>query len=239
MTATVARATCLLLALALGACGGRDESAKGVGTASESDALPAPVAGAGVTGTADIAPGGRGQTPLLGGEAQPITQAGDDLVIQELPAIVNPETGLGIDPDGDGPLSAPPAVDTGAAGPTAAEAVSVVRDYYAAINARDYGRAHGLWSGNGSASGQSPQQFAAGFAQTQGVLVELGDPGREDAGAGQRYVEVPVAVRATQADGSVRRFAGSYVLQRTVVDGATAEQRSWRIRSADLREVQQ
>lgn len=238
MTTTVARATCLLLALALGACGGRDEPASSSTSASESDALPAPVAGAGVTGTADIAPGGRGQTPLLGGETRPIAP-GDDLVIQELPANVNPETGLGIDPDGDGPLIAPPATDTGVAGPTAADAVSVVRDYYAAINARDYGRAHGLWSGNGSASGQSPQQFAAGFAQTQGILVELGAPGREDAGAGQRYVEVPVAVRATQADGSVRRFAGSYVLQRTVVDGATAEQRSWRIRSADLREVQQ
>ena len=105
--------------------------------------------------------------------------------------------------------------------------------------ARDYGRAHGLWSGNGSASGQSPQQFAAGFAQTKGVSVEVGAPSREDAGAGQRYLEVPVSVRATQADGSVRRYAGSYVLQRTVVDGATAEQRSWRIRSADLREVQQ
>jgi hypothetical protein len=238
MIATIARTSCLLLALVLGACGGRDEPAKSDVSAGESDALPAPVPGAGVTGTADIAPGGQGQVPSLGGAPPPIAPLGGDLVIQELPPIVNPETGLGIDPDGDGPLTAPPAADTGAVGPTAAEAVSVVRDYYAAINARDYSRAHGLWSGNGSASGQSPQQFAAGFAQTQGVLVELGAPGREDAGAGQRYVEVPVAVRATQADGTVRRYAGSYVLQRTVVDGATTEQRSWRIRSADLREGQ-
>jgi hypothetical protein len=238
MIATIARTTLLLFALILCACGGHDEDAPSGASTVQSDALPAPVSGAGVTGTADIAPGGQGQTPSLGG-APPATPPAGDLVIQELPPIANPETGVGIDPDGDGPLTAPPAVDAGAAEPTSADAVSVVRDYYTAINARDYGRAHALWSGNGSASGQSPQQFAAGFAQTQSVSVEVGAPGREDAGAGQRYLEVPVSVRATQADGSVRRYAGSYVLQRTVVDGATAEQRSWRIRSADLREVQQ
>ena len=37
--------------------------------------------------------------------------------------------------------------------------------------------------------------------------------------------------------GGIRRYAGSYVLQLTVVDGATPEQRSWHIASANLREV--
>lgn len=234
MNAICARATLLLLALALGACGDRDGDARDRSSASEGTGLPTPVAGGSVTGSADVAPGG--QAPSLG-NAPPPPAPPEDLVIQDGAPVVNPETGVGIDPDGDGPLTAPPAADTGAAEPTAADAVTVVRDYYAAINARDYGRAYSLWSDNGGASGQSPQQFAGGFAQTQGVSVDIGAPGREDAGAGQRYVQVPVALSATQADGGVRRFAGSFVLHRAVVDGATAEQRSWRIRSADLREV--
>src|SRR3546814_19953437 len=62
-------------------------------------------------------------------------------------------------------------------------------------------------------------------------------PGRVDPGAGQRYIQIPVGITATTSDGSVRRYAGTYTLHRTVVDGATAEQRAWRIASADLRAV--
>ena len=113
----------------------------------------------------------------------------------------------------------------------------VVRDYYAAIAARDYGRAYRLWSDGGRASNQSPQQFANGFADTTGSSVEIGTPGDEDAGAGQRYIEIPVTVTATHADGSRHRYAGSYILHRTVVDGASAEDRAWRISSAKLRET--
>lgn len=122
--------------------------------------------------------------------------------------------------------------------PTAQEAVDVVRDYYAAINGRNYARAFALWSDGGRATGQSPQQFADGFANTNGVSVEVMAPGRVDAAAGSRHIEVPVALTATQDDGSQRKYVGAYVLRRAVVDGATPEQRSWRIASADLREVQ-
>lgn len=226
------------LSLSLAACD-RDKDAQARDANAAEEGLPAPEAGGSVTGTADVAAAGEGQAPILGGATEP-TPVGEDLVVGEAPAeATNPETGLGVDPDGDGPLTAPPAADAGAAEPTAADAVAVVRDYYAAINARNYARAYGLWSDGGGASGQSAQQFAGGFAQTQGVSVEVGAPGREDAGAGQRYIEVPVSLAATQADGSMRRYVGTYVLHRTVVDGASAEQRSWRIRSADLREVQQ
>ena len=62
-------------------------------------------------------------------------------------------------------------------------------------------------------------------------------PGRVDAAAGSRYIEVPVAIDAKQRDGSVRQYVGAYVLRRAVVDGASTEQRQWRIASADLREV--
>ena len=56
---------------------------------------------------------------------------------------------------------------------------------------------------------------------------------------GSRYIEVPVSVEATSRDGKVRRFVGAYTLRRSVVDGATPEQRAWRIASADLRELAQ
>ncbi len=225
----------------LGACGGGgDGDAAQRAAQGADDALPTPSGTGGVTGTPDVAPGPGSQGPALGGAPPPPAPTGEDLATGQLPpgSPFNPETGLGVDPDGDGPLTAPPAPDTGAAEPTAADAVSLVRDYYAAINARDYARAHRLWANDGAASGQTALQFASGFARTQGVSVEVGAPGAEDAGAGQRYLEVPVSLSATQADGSVKRYAGRYVLHRTVVDGATPDQRTWRIQSADLREVQ-
>ena len=119
------------------------------------------------------------------------------------------------------------------------DAVAVVREYYAAINERNFGRAYALWSDSGRASGQSPQQFASGFDNTIGVSVEILAPSRIDAAAGSRFIEVPVAFTATEKDGRQRRFVGAYTLRRGVVDGATAEQRAWRIASADLREVTQ
>ncbi len=122
--------------------------------------------------------------------------------------------------------------------PTPEDAVGVIRDYYAAINRGDFARAYTLWVDGGGASGQSLQQFAAGFAETTGVSVEVMPPGNVDAAAGSRFVEVPVAITATQRDGSQHKYVGAYVLRRADVDGATPEQRAWRIGSADLREVQ-
>jgi hypothetical protein len=135
-------------------------------------------------------------------------------------------------PAGDGSLPAMPPGE-----PTPEDAAAVVDGYYAAIAAGQYPRAYALWSGEGQASGQTPQQFAAGFADTASVSVDVGAPGRVDAAAGSRYVEIPVTVTAIRKDGSVHRYAGAYTLRRAVVDGATATQRAWRIASADLREV--
>jgi hypothetical protein len=133
---------------------------------------------------------------------------------------------------------AAPGGEAAAAEPTVDDALAVVRDYYGAINSGDFGRAYALWSDGGNASGQSPQQFAAGFADTTGISVDMQPPGNVGAAAGSRYVEVPVTLVATQRDGSQRRYVGAYTLRRSMVDGATPEQRAWRIGSADLREVQ-
>ena len=118
-----------------------------------------------------------------------------------------------------------------------ADAVAVVRGYYDAINQHAYDRAFALWAGAGAASNQTFRQFAHGFADTRSVQLEVGTPSGIDAGAGQRYIDIPVRIAATHVDGTVHGYAGSYTLHRAVVDGATAEQRAWRIGSAKLREA--
>jgi membrane-bound inhibitor of C-type lysozyme len=70
-----------------------------------------------------------------------------------------------------------------------------------------------------------------------GVRGELGAPGEIEAGAGQRYVTVPVQVYGRLRQGA-RPFnmRGSVTLHRVGdVDGASADQRRWRIRSADIK----
>jgi hypothetical protein len=235
---------CLLLALS--ACGG-DRSA-GNGGASDADAnLPKPeTVGGSVTGMPD--------TPGPGQVGPPPANAATDGLPPDTPIASDGSLGM---PTADGSATGaaepafPGSADSGnpeagdaatgtpaaQAEPTPQDAVAVVRDYYAAIDARQYARAYALWSGGGNASGQTPQQFAGGFADTAQVAVETDAPGRIDAAAGSRYIEVPVVIRTTHADGSVHRYAGAYVLRRAVVDGASAEQRAWRIASADLREV--
>lgn len=210
----------MLACAMLGACGGdRASGGKSAGGDASTDGLPAPEArGGSVTGMPDALPGG---TP------HPATEAP---VAPDTP-VASPDTDTATEND-----EAPPPAATDD-GPGADAAVQVIRDYYGAINRREYGSAYGLWSGQGQVSGKSATQFAQGFAETGGVSVQIGQPGPVDAGAGQRYIEVPVTLVARQSDGSEKRFRGTYVLHRTVVDGATAEQRAWRIQSANLTEA--
>ena len=206
---------CVLLCCSLlAACGGDKSAADG---AQGDDVLPKPAAaGRSVTGMPD--PGVASAVPA------PASVQAPDII--ELPE----------DVDGDDAASAG---DASMPDDNPDVAVAVLRDYYAAINARDYDTAYRAWSDGGRASGQSAQQFAAGFAGTEGVSVELGGPGPVEGAAGSRYVQVPVTLEARQADGSTRRYAGSYTLRMSVVDGATPEQRTWHIASADLREAPQ
>ena len=192
----------------------------------DADPLPAPQErGGSVTGMPD-APG-PGGVPIGGTPPPPPELLPPDASL--LPPLEdNPETGLAASGD-ELPVTGEP---------TPADAVAVVRDYYAAIDGGDHARAYALWSDGGRSSGQTPEQFAAGFSGTRTVTVDAGEPGRVEGAAGSRFVEVPVSVAATQADGSVRRYVGAYVLRRAVVDGASAGQRDWRIASADLREFQ-
>lgn len=199
-----------LLCALLAACGGNDNRPAAGSTPTDGDAsLPKPGAAAGsVTGM----PMPGESTPDPGRVA-----AGEP-----------PAEPTAASASAESPASAEPGADA---------AVAVLRQYYAAINARDYAAAYAQWGDAGAASGQTPQQFANGFAGSGDIRVQIGAPGPVDAGAGQRHITIPVTVDARQADGTLRRYAGSYVLHLTVVDGATPEQRSWHIASADLREL--
>jgi hypothetical protein len=110
----------------------------------------------------------------------------------------------------------------------------VIRDYYDAINRRDFHTAYLLWGDSGRSSGKTLDEFRAGYTGTDSAEVALGAPGRVEGAAGSRYVEVPVTLHAWTHGGGEQQFAGSYVLRRTVVDGATDAQRRWHIYSADI-----
>ncbi len=223
----------LLLASLLTACGDKpanQRDAQGAGASG----LPVPERTAGsVTGMPDRP--GPGDVTMPGG-LPPDTPVASDGSLGAPPLEGNPETGMSPGSTGSGePLLTPEGLPRGEPGPN--DAVDTVREYYANINARSFGRAYVLWSGNGNASGQSPQQFADGFADTTGVSVEIREPSGMDAASGSRFIQVPVVVAASQRDGSVRKYAGTFTLRYSVVDGATPDQRHWRISAADLREV--
>jgi len=232
---TIAVCTALMLA----ACSDNKVPDNGSDAANGEIALPQPEAtGGSVTGMPDK-PGPHPAGPLSGALAAPLPP--DAAVAVDGGVVMPPAnadtSGAGLSPD-------PETAETAAAGlpppgePTPQDAVAMVHDYYAAISGHDYAHAWALWSDSGRASGQSPQQFADGFADTIRVAVHVDPPGRVEGAAGSRYIEIPVAIDATQRDGSVRKYSGAYTLRRAMADGTTADQRTWRIASARLREVQ-
>ena len=259
---------CVLMCAALAACGGGadDDVPPAAAGGAQVEPLPAPELSAGsVTGMPDTP--GPGDVPLGGRpleaadvppDGQPPASIPPDGVamVVPIPGMADgglppledePEAGLaagGEQPQiivGGPPAALPvasPAQASIAPEPSAADAVAVVREYYAAIGSGEHARAYALWSDGGRSSGRTPQQFAAGFAGTRAVRVQPGEPGIVEGAAGSRYVEVPVSVTTTYADGREQRYVGAYVLRRAAADGASAGQRAWRIASAELREYQ-
>lgn len=194
-------AVLLALLLVLAACGDRkpvdDE-------ASAAESLPRPQATGG-SATGMPAPGPSTPDPGRIEDSEPAPAAETD-------GIAQPATDASVQNE---------------SGASAEAAVAVLRDYYAALNAHDFARAHALWRQNP----QTLAQFTNGFAGTAGMSVEIGAPGPIDAGAGQRFIEIPVKLDATQQDGRVDRYAGRYVLHRSVVEGGNPD---WRIERATL-----
>ncbi len=207
----------LLASAMLAACAG--ESPESRATKQGEDSLPRPgatngsVTGMPNPGTANAGPPAYGAIP----EATPAIPADAEPGIATLDQPTSPAAG--VDP-----------------ADAISQAQAVLRDYYAAINAGDHARAYSLWADQGRASGQSLQQFVEGFAPTAGVSVQLGAGRALGGSGGASQVEIPVTVDGPQADGSVRRHAGTYTLRLDQVDAASQAQR-WHIVSADLREI--
>lgn len=225
MPRLVVRSALPLLLLALAACHGQQPSTTTTATGTDDNATdtplpkPAPASGP-VTGM----PSKPGPGPV-----GPPTNAGD-----EDTALASDEAGVQGDaagaPAGDATTGTPTAADAAAIAtePSVEDAADVVRGYYAALVAHDPARAHAYW-----AQGMRPVAEPGAEPDTTGLAVDVGTPGRMDAAAGSRYVRVPVTLTRTLRDGSTVRSAMTVTLRRSVVDGATPEQRAWRITAAD------
>ncbi len=116
-------------------------------------------------------------------------------------------------------------------------AANVVQTYYALIESGRTDQAWALWSDGGKASGGDARAFTARFAPYSEYHANIGAPGRIEAGAGQRYVTVPVqAYGRIKATGKPFHQLGEVTLHRAgEIDGATPEQRQWRIRAIKFR----
>ncbi|MEV6838612.1 zinc ribbon domain-containing protein [Streptomyces sp. NPDC051133] len=89
------------------------------------------------------------------------------------------------------------------------DASTVVTSYYDLLNAGDYSAAWDM--GGSNLFNGSYANWVAGFRTTAHVDVTTSDDG---------YGEVGVAIRATQTDGSVRSFTGTYSVQDGKIVGA-------------------
>ncbi|MEG3178843.1 hypothetical protein U1872_21655 [Sphingomonas sp. RB3P16] len=119
--------------------------------------------------------------------------------------------------------------------PGTAAAIDVVRDYYRAIDARDYVTAWAKWGDRGR-PGQTYAAFRRGFATTRQVRVSVTGPARSEGAAGSTYVTVPVRVDGLTTTGAHQRFDGNYVVRRVNAEDSTSpSQRRWHLYSATLR----
>ncbi|RIA37654.1 hypothetical protein DFR49_3541 [Hephaestia caeni] len=219
------RSGIVTLTLALAACGGGDPTTVGNGARESLNAIDINVAATEAQGDIDT----YAANAL---ENQPTSVPTPAPVPAPSPAANPPAPGEpGGLPDDRTPVSEAPFTPESAQG-----AANVVQTYYALLEQGKYREAWQLWSEGGKASGMSAEAFAAAFGKYKDYHANIGAPGRVDAGAGQRYVEVPVQVYGTLKDGEQpfnRR--GSVTLHRTAeIPGATAEDKSWHIVKSDV-----
>lgn len=118
-------------------------------------------------------------------------------------------------------------------------AANVVQTYYALLVERKFGEARALWRPGSAAAGRDAAAFTASFDRYSEYHANVGAPGRIDAGAGQRFVTVPVQVYARlKADKAPAYSIGTVTLHRAdAIDGSSAEQRLWRIETIALKPV--
>ncbi len=116
------------------------------------------------------------------------------------------------------PSNSPPQTATPASPPSPAPApttdpASVVRGYFAAINAGDYQTA---WSLGGRNLDSSYDHFVAGFADTSSDTVTI---------VSSQDDTVEIELDAAQTDGSHRYYAGTYTVQDGAITAADISER--------------
>lgn len=171
-------------------------------------------------------PGSRGATTLDVNEAAAAAQGDIDTYAANTLAAQRPAAR----PRPEAPPAPAPAADDAGGAPVAA---AVVRRYLALVAARRDAPALALWADARPDREPDRAAFAAGLAGYAEYRTTVGPPGRVEAGAGQRYVRVPVRASGILAEGQ-QPFVqqGVVTLRRSEVDGATAAQRRWRIMDA-------
>ncbi|QQA43112.1 hypothetical protein [Pelagovum pacificum] len=112
------------------------------------------------------------------------------------------------------------------------QARATVEDYFAAINRGSYAAAYDFWEDGGAASGQTLDQFEAGYADTAEVRVFTA-PGTLEGAAGSIYATVPLRIEAELNDGTRQRFGGDIVLRRSNVEGSESGG-IWKLHSAEI-----
>lgn len=109
--------------------------------------------------------------------------------------------------------------------------------YYNAVSLKDYSRAFNLWRAGNPDSPKNLQDFGNGFAKTAEVRIEAG-AARIGAAAGSLYANIPVVIISTDTSGQSQTFAGTYVISRAnEVAGSDGTANSWRIRSANIKQI--
>jgi hypothetical protein len=117
--------------------------------------------------------------------------------------------------------SAPAAIGSGSASPSVSPTQSgsgplgpaaTVQAYFAAINRHDYSRA---WNLGGKNTASSFSQFENGFAGTASDKLTV---------VSVSGGVVTVKLVATQTDGTVKDFAGTYTVEQGVITGSNIKQ---------------
>ena len=89
-------------------------------------------------------------------------------------------------------------------------AAQVIRSLFNAVNRHEYVRAYSYWRAD--AEGLQPfDQFQQGYEDTTAVQLTLGET-TTDAGAGQRYYQIPTTLVATKTDSTTETFVVCYTL---------------------------
>ncbi len=112
------------------------------------------------------------------------------------------------------PPTQPAPAPTQASSPGLSDPVAVVTQFYADITAHNYGAAWTL--GGDNIGGTSYANWVAGYGTTAAIAVTAA----EDFGSDQ----ATASISATQTDGSVRNYSGTYTVQNGVIVSAQVTQ---------------